>query len=462
MCALKEKQKSMMKILKNFTLVCCLATTMAKVSTAAERPNIVFILSDDQAWTDYGFMGHPEIKTPHLDKLAERSVLFERGYVAAPLCRPSLASMVTGLYPFEHGITGNDVDGKNQRAELDVPMREAFHKHPSFIRMLTENGYLTHQSGKWWEGSFKDGGFTHGMTHGDPKRGGRHGDAGLTIGREGIKPVTDFIDMAAAEEKPFLLWYAPLLPHTPHNPPARLLKKYTRPDRAVDVAKYYAMCEWFDETCGELLEYLDEKKLTENTVVIYICDNGWAARSTNADDPNQKLWGGYAQRSKSSPYENGTRTPIMVSWPGKVKPEQSPDLAHAIDIFPTIAAAAGIKAPESLPGIDLLDETARKDRKAVFGVCNATHNMTPGNPDGALQYLWCIEGDYKLLLRYHGEDTTHYHKLHVWDTLPVRLYNLKDDPHESKEISAGHPEIVQRMSKAIQAWHPVETSTETK
>ena len=130
--------------------------------------------------------------------------------------------------------------------------------------------------------------------------------------------------------------------------------------------------------------------------------------------------------------------------------------------FPTIAAAAGIKAPESLPGIDLLDEKARKDRKAVFGVCNATHNMTPGNPDGALQYLWCIEGDYKLLLRYHGEDTTHYHKLHVWDTLPVRLYNLKDDPHESNEISAGHPEIVQRMSKAIQAWHPVETSTETK
>ena len=370
--------------------------------------------------------------------------------------------MVTGIYPFEHGITGNDVDGKNQRAELDVPMREAFHKHPSFIKMLTENGYLTHQSGKWWEGSYQDGGFTHGMTHGDPKRGGRHGDVGLKIGREGIKPVTDFIDMAVEKKKPFLLWYAPFLPHTPHNPPQSLLKKYTKPGRAVDVAKYYAMCEWFDETCGELLSSLDERGLTENTVVLYICDNGWAAPSTNAADPNQKLWGSYAQRSKSSPYENGIRTPIMVSWPGKVKPERAPDFAHAIDLFPTIAAAAGIKAPESLPGIDLLDEKARKDRKAVFGVCNATHNMTPGNPDGALQYLWCIEGDYKLLLRYHGEDTTHYHKLHVWDTLPVRLYNLKDDPHESKEISAGHPEIVQRMSKAIQAWHPVETSTETK
>ncbi len=431
----------------------CLA--MCSSMQAAERPNIVFILSDDQAWTDYGFMGHKEIKTPHLDKLAERSVVFKRGYVAAPLCRPSLASMATGIYPFEHGITGNDVDAKKNRAKLDVPLREAFHKHPSFIKMLTANGYLTHQSGKWWEGSFKDGGFTHGMTHGDPKRGGRHGDAGLKIGREGLKPITDFVDMAVEKKKPFLLWYAPFLPHTPHNPPQRLLQKYSKPGRGIDVARYYAMCEWFDETCGELLGAIDERGLTDNTVVLYICDNGWAAPSTNAADPNQKLWGGYAQRSKSSPYENGIRTPIMVSWPAKVNPEDSPDFAHAIDLFPTIAAAAGVEAPEGLPGIDLLDEEARKDRKAVFGVCYATHNMTPGNPDGTLQYLWCIEGDWKLLLRYHGEDTTHYHKLHVWDKAPVRLYNLKDDPHEKNELSAKHPEIVQRMSKAIQAWHPV-------
>ena len=384
MCALKEKQKSMMKILKNFTLVCCLATAMAKVSTAAERPNIVFILSDDQAWTDYGFMGHPEIKTPHLDKLAERSVVFGRGYVAAPLCRPSLASMATGIYPFEHGITGNDVDGKNQRAELDVPMREAFHKHPSFIKMLTENGYLTHQSGKWWEGSYKDGGFTHGMTHGDPKRGGRHGDVGLKIGREGFKPVTDFIDMAVEKKKPFLLWYAPFLPHTPHNPPQRLLKKYTKPGRGMDVAKYYAMCEWFDETCGELTDIIEQRGLTDNTVVLYICDNGWAAPSTNAADPNQKLWGGYAQRSKSSPYENGIRTPIMVSWPGKVKPERAPDLAHAIDIFPTIAAAAGIKAPKSLPGIDLLDVKARTtvSQAPVSAVSSTSCHSSSGQSSG--------------------------------------------------------------------------------
>jgi len=438
-------------------LLLAMPVIACKAIAAEQPPNIVLILSDDQAWTDYGFMGHADIKTPHLDKLAEHSLVFSRAYVASPLCRPSLASIATGLYPFQHGITGNDVNGYKQRAKLDAPMREAFHRHPSFIKLLTANGYLAHQSGKWWEGSFQDGGFTHGMTHGDPKRGGRHGDAGLTIGRKGMKPVTEFIDMAVAEKKPFLLWYAPFMPHTPHNPPKRLLKKYVRPDRAPDVARYDAMCEWFDETCGELLDYLEEKKLTENTMVVYICDNGWAASSTNKNDPNQKNAGKpYALRSKTSPYENGIRTPIMISWPGRVKPAHSPDLAHAIDLFPTIAAAAGLKAPANLEGINLLDEKARKARKAVFGVCHATHSMTPGDPDDSLQYLWCVESEWKLLLRYHGKDTTDYRKLHEWDTAPFHLYNLKDDPHEKNDLVPSHPEIVERLTRQIENWHKVD------
>lgn len=420
------------------------------------RPNIVLLISDDQAWTDYGFMGHRDIRTPHLDKLAKRSLVFERGYVSAPLCRPSLATMITGLYPFQHGITGNDVDGHNNRAELDAPLRKAFHQHPSFIRTLTASGYLAHQSGKWWEGSWQEGGFTAGMTHGDPKRGGRHGDAGLTIGRESIEPVTSFIDEAAGQNKPFVVWYAPFLPHTPHNPPKRLLDKYTVEGRAMDVAKYYAMCEWFDETCGQIIDHLDRKKLSDNTVILYICDNGWAAPSTNANDPNQKLWNQYAQRSKSSPYENGIRTPIMVSWPAHMTPGRREELAHAIDLFPTIAAATGVKAPANLPGINLLDEAARTNRKRVFGVCNSTHNMTVGKPDDTLQYLWCVEGDWKLLVRYAGKDTSQYKNLHVWDTAPVRLYNVKNDPHEKNDVAADHKEIVEQMKKAIEAWHKVE------
>jgi len=296
------------------------------------------------------------------------------------------------------------------------------------------------------------------MTHGDPARGGRHGDEGLKIGRETMQPVKDFIDQAVGEEKPFFLWYAPFMPHTPHNPPARLLEKYTQSGRPDDVAKYYAMCEWFDETCGDLLGYLDEKKVRGNTLVLYLADNGWAAPSTEKKEPGQKYWKGFARRSKGSPYENGTRTPIILSWPCHGTSGRPGNLAHAIDFFPTIAAAAGLEVPAGLPGINLLDKWARKNRKAVFGVCNSVDTMAPGHPDETLQYLWCIEGDWKLLLRYPGKASPKFSVLYDWDTAPVRLYNLAADPGEMNDLAGRHPEMVQRLKKKIEAWHPVDMS----
>jgi arylsulfatase A-like enzyme len=124
-------------------------------------------------------------------------------------------------------------------------------------------------------------------------------------------------------------------------------------------------------------------------------------------------------------------------------------------LFPTIAAAAGIEPPKHLPGINLLDANARIKRDTVFGVCHSVFNMTPDNPDATLQYLWCVSGDWKLLLRYDGKDTTHYINIHNWDTQLVRLYNLRDDPHEKHELSTAHPEILDRLRKKIEAWHSV-------
>ena len=448
---LEKKQANWMRGFA--AVILFLSGTIAYIADA--RPNVVLIISDDQAWTDYGFMGHEVVATPFLDQLAARSLVFEHGYVASPLCRPSLATMVTGRFPQHHGVVGNDVDGMNQRAALDVPLREAFHRQPSLVRRLTESGYLTHQSGKWWEGSWQDGGFTHGMTHGDPKHGGRHGDEGLKIGRDGIQPVTDFIDLAVAEQKPFFIWYAPFLPHTPHNPPQRLLSKYTERGLAMDVARYYAMCEWFDQTCGALLNHIDQKGQRENTLVLYIADNGWAATSANAEDPNQDQWKGYALRSKGSPYEKGIRTPILICWPERVAPERVDHFAHAIDLFPTIAEATGIHVPTGLPGLNLLDPIARSGRERVFGVTHSIHNLTIGEPYDTLQYLWCVDGDWKLILRYTGNDTTHYRNVHLWDKAPLRLYNLNNDPHETADLASGQSEITARLRRAIQEWHPV-------
>src|SRR5262249_1283727 len=156
---------------------------------------------------DFGFMGHPRIRTPRLDRLASQSLQFGRGHVTSSLCSPSLASILTGLYPHQHSITSNDPPlppGGNERSAQPDPlflaprqsMMRYFDDMPGLPRLLAPKGYLSFESGKWWGGSYQRGGFTHGMTHGDPDRGGRHGDAGLAIGRQGMKPVRLFMELA--------------------------------------------------------------------------------------------------------------------------------------------------------------------------------------------------------------------------------------------------------------------------
>lgn len=432
-------------------LICCVA------SAAENRPNIVLILSDDQAWTDYSFMGHEEIETPHLDELAENSAVFRRGYVPTALCRPSLMTLATGLYAHQNGITGNDpspalTDGKKAGEKYDS-LRESMisnvDKHPTIMRLLSKNGYLTHQSGKWWEGSYQRGGFTDGMTRGFPKPGGRHGDDGLKIGREGMKPVFDFVDQAVSEEKPFYLWYAPFLPHTPHNPPKELFEKYKAKVESEHVARYYAMCEWFDETCGQLIDYIDEKGQKDNTLFVYISDNGWIQ---SVDSKK------YAPRSKQSANEGGTRQPIMYSWPGVIEPgDRGNQLASSIDIVPTMLSAAGLDIPENLPGFDLMDTLKTGEetpRKEVLGEGFAHDVADVNDPEASLLYRWIVKGKWKLLLTYDGQ-TNRYASSHPRTEKRPQLFNLLEDPHEEKNLASENPEVVAELAKEIREWWPV-------
>ena len=417
-------------------------------------PNVVLILSDDQSWTDYGFMGHPAIETPHLDQLAKQSATFRRGYVPTALCRPSLATILTGRFSHENLITGNDPadtpENRQHAARSGKTARELLisniDRHPTVPRLLAEIGYLSFQSGKWWEGSFLRGGFTHGMTRGYPRKGGRHGDDGLKIGRKGMHPVNNFIDMAVEQKKPFFLWYAPFLPHTPHNPPARLLEKYQEDVRPLPVARYYAMCEWFDETCGQLLDKLEAEGIADNTLVVYVTDNGWIQRPDS---------GSYAPRSKRSPYEGGTRTPIMFRWPGKIKAAERPELCSSIDIVPTILAAAGKEAPADLPGLNLLPELksgAPIERDTIFGESFAHDIADIQNPQASLLYRWVIRGHDKLLLTYDGRPGRMKYP-------PVgrepQLFDLKNDPTEKTNLASKHTERVEALTKLLDDWYPV-------
>ena len=428
--------------------------TSAVPQTNAKLPNIVMIISDDQAWTDYSFMGHPVIETPNLDALAKQSALFRRGYVPTALCRPSLMTMITGRYAHQHGITGNDpspkyskrgTDDNNQRrAELIAKVD----KYPTIAKRLAEHGYCCHQSGKWWEGSFKRGGFTEGMTRGFPEPGGRHGDDGLKIGRQGIEPVTKFIDQAVADEKPFFVWYAPYLPHFPHTPPERLLEKYSAKVESESLAKYYAMCDWFDETCGQLVDHLDEQKLRDNTLIVYVCDNGWI------QNPKSR---GYLPRSKQTPYEGGVRTPILFCWPGKINPSDRSELCSSIDLAPTILAAAGIKADADLPGLNLLpylEEDKPIDRDTIFGETFAHDVADISKPEASLLYRWCIKGKWKLLLTYDGEAYSNKKNFPRTDMRP-QLFDLIADPSESKNLANENPTVVTELADKIKQWYPL-------
>ena len=424
------KQIQFMKSL--ITLILTLFTAATSPGAEPGKPNIILIISDDHAFTDYGFMGHEIVKTPHLDKIASGSLLYTRGY-SMPVCSPSLASLLTGKLPHQHGITGNDLaktatQGNGGRQDRHPLMRRLLDNSLLLPKALTDSGYLTFQTGKLWNATYKDMGFTHGMTGTQ----GRHGGDGLTIGRKGMQPIYDFIETAKKDNKPFFIWHAPFMPHDPHTPPADILAKYTGKGPTRDAEKYYAMVDWFDQTCGELDGYLTTHGLFENTVILYLSDNGWNASH------------GYKGfRAKLSPYETGIRTPMFVRWPGKVEPLRDEEtLASIIDFPPTILKLAGAQIPADLPGLDLLDRKTMTARKSVF-VEAYTHDIADlDKPAASLIARVVIDGWYKLIIPGPAKPDRPF------STVPedVVLYDLKTDPLEKTNIAAERPDEVKRLT----------------
>lgn len=420
-------------------LILCFAVCWLPVLRAAPPPNIVMIISDDHLWSDYGFMEHPHIQTPNLDRLAKESLTFRRGYVTSSLCCPSLATIISGLYPHQHKVTSNDPPipaGMKPRdfqksAQFDEG-REVMSRHleeaGTLPKMLSEKGYLSLQTGKWWQKHYSRGGFTHGMT-----KGGRHGDQGLDIGRKTMQPIYDFIAEARAKEKPFFVWYAPMMPHDPHTPPRRLLEKYKNKAPSEHVAKYWAMVDWFDETCGQLVQHIDNNDLKENTIIVYVTDNGWI---TNPQT------GRYGPKSKQSQYDGGLRTPIMIRWPGRVQPRMSGDLAQSIDLAPTLLKVAGLEPTKAMPGIDLLDAATVGARKTIYGEC-FTHNSVDLNvPSASLRWRWIIDGHDKLIMPHKANQPGD----------GVELYDLHADPTEERNLAASKPERVKELTTRLDAW----------
>ncbi len=450
----------------------CLTLFAAVVTLdAAEHPNIVYIIADDQSWPDFGFMGNERVHTPNLDRLASRSAVFENGYLTTSVCRPSLVTLMTGLYPHQHGIYFNHGPPGNS-AYNRMTSRQEYEKHRSkefeliqkvdtLPRLLSkELGYRCLQTGKFWEGHWKNGGFTEGMTTFEPPppdqtfggvrklaSGERvahgNGDLGLQIGRVTMDPIKEFILDCEEGGQPWLVWYAPYLPHQPHDSPERFYElARSMPDVKEHEVPYFASIAQFDETVGELVEFVEVNSSAENTIFIFVSDNGWSP-STNPQKGREQEFA-HTKRSKRAPFDEGVRSPILIRWDGKVTPARRGELVSSIDIVPTLLEVAGIEA-KGMPGRHLLGELKRD--RAVFGAIypgDASSEMKAGHD---VAYCWIRRGSYKLIVP-HGE--------RPWGDYLDRpaLYNVANDPTEQVDLinDAAHQDLQGEMKRELDRW----------
>ena len=473
----------------------------------AERPNIVFILSDDQAWWDYSFMRRPGVekaaidlnpsiyqvaKTPAIDRLADAGLTFTHGY-SMPVCRPSLASIITGAFPHQHYITGNDLVAGGVRVP-DQTVEYRMQVFQTLPRILASRlGYTSFQTGKWWEGNHTNGGFINGsfrsgdtanslstsnpdtrppQWHGSAPSylAARHGDWGLMVGRvdyvnqvqapaypinyaNTIVPATDFIDSQVAAHQPFFLWYAPMLPHGPYDPPSGLRSIYdaliAEPDEVGDpFATQYGNIERFDGGVGALLDHLDAVGIASNTIVVLLSDNGYIPLTPST----------YAPKSKDTAYEGGVRTPIIVRWPNRIKaggalpPQIITKPVSLVDLVPTVLAAVGLEPSPEMTGVNLLDLNAVAARDTVFGEDHNIEIYDLTDPRGSLQTRFAIRDGWKLLLSTNGTSEL-YHLYNTATGAPV-------DPFENTNVSASNPALASTLAAAINSWYDAPKSIE--
>jgi uncharacterized sulfatase len=316
-------------------------------------------------------------------------------------------------------------------------------------RALSAHGYATFQGGKYWEGTYEMGGFTHGMTRtaGGDRLGDYAGGAGLRLGRETMQPVVDFIDdfIGASAEHPFFIWFAPALPHGPFDAPSKYRVQY-QAERGF-AKGYYANVTRLDDVIGELLAHLDSRGLTSSTLVVFVADNGWD-RARAAGPRRRRLKGG--PRGKESLYELGVRTPVVFRCPGRIPAATVTDaLVSTVDLVPTLLDYAGVPAPSTLPGRSLrpvLEGRSPGVRQTIVGRMSRIRDDLPnGTSLSAPQ-----PASFVRTHRWH----------YVWYETDDRheLYDMTADPGQTRDAAAAHPDVVEELQRLVGRWRTDPTS----
>lgn len=439
-----------------------------------ERPNVLMILADDQSYRDFGFLGNELVHTPNLDALAARSAVFPNGYVPMSVCRPSLATLLTGLYPHQHGIYFNHPPpGLGAMRKMTAEQYRAtrattdplIERLPTLPRILANHGYRCLQTGKHWEGHYSVAGFTDGMTLGLPTNressitGTRrqnngelvahgNGDAGLVIGRETMQPIEQFLDQVVdsngERQQPFFVWYAPFLPHTPFDAPAEFHQPYKGKNVPAHLRPYYAEIARFDATVGQLLRMLKNRGQSGNTLIVFASDNGFR--------PDEKRHDRQNQRSKLSSFEDGLRTPVLISLPGQSESSVHRQLVSTVDLVPTVLAAVGLASERSarMTGLDLTPAVKGQSQlpdRPVFGAIYPNDTQKLNAAAAHVRARWVRYQHYKLLLPGPAEPS-----------IAAAFYDLNTDPFEQQNLinSGKHADIIQSMTDMANQWWSAE------
>ena len=414
-----------------------------------EQPNIILIVTDDQGYGDMGYHGNKTIRTPHIDQFASESTEFIQFY-AAPVCAPTRASLMTGRYNYRTGVIHTSRGGAKMHAE-----------EQTLAEILSKSGYKTGIFGKWHLGDnyplrAMDQGFQESLVH---KSGGlcqtpdlpnNYFNPKLWHNGWPVQPdgyCTDIFAEAAIQfiesnhDRPFFVYIPTNAPHTP----LIVGKEYSQPYKKMkldsNVAKIYGMITNIDDNLGRILSTLDRLDLKEQTIIIFMSDNG----------PEGMRYNSNLRGQKTSVYEGGIRVPFFIRWPGRIEAGRKIDeIAAHIDILPTLLELCGIEKTghNLIDGVSLyplLKGVSDKwpDRNLVF---QFHRGMIPQ------RYQNCaVRSQKHKLVSKHG--ITKERKTGLPSLKPeFELYDMENDPEEKDDISTKNPEIVRRMRESYETW----------
>jgi arylsulfatase A-like enzyme len=423
---------------------------------AAERPNIVFILADDLGWADLGCYGSKYHKSPHLDRLASEGARFTDAYAACPVCSPTRAAIMTGKYPARLNLTDwlpGRPDRPDQKLLRPVITQELPATEVTLAAALQKAGYATGLIGKWHLG---------GKGAGPEQRGFQVNIAGDQAGSPrsyfapfkaangqfmpGLEnaPEGEYLtDRLAAEaekfleahrDRPFFLYLPHYAVHIPLKARADLVAKYKAGSPGQQGNPLYAaMIESLDDAVGRVLKKLDDLKLSERTLVVFTSDNGGLCVLEGANTPptiNSPL-----REGKGYLYEGGIRVPLMIRWPGVVRPGgviNTP--VSSIDFLPTLLEAAGVRSEGKVDGVSLVAVLKGEplQREALYW--HYPHYSNQGGKPGAAVRA----GDHKLIELYENGRR--------------ELFDLRKDPGESRNLIESSPALARELGDKLDRW----------